>query len=299
MTASLSCNDVLRTRALRLARLVARLEKGDRNAVHSARVAARRLREVVPLLQLEAETSRKVMSRLRRVTRRLSKPRDLDVAQALATSLARELRNHRDAFARVAEDLTAKRTRGRITHAVERAAADGRRAVKRLQRVLDKIDDVPISATRDRAVTWALKARVAHRAAAARRAVHGTGAVYLPERLHDARIALRKLRYGVELLGEVTRTSMAAELKPIVHAQDQLGHIRDAQSLVASARRLQGRLPAADEKVSLALDELVVALERRSRQWHAGYLETRQVLLASCERLVGRAPAASHRRRVS
>jgi CHAD domain-containing protein len=296
MTASPPCNVLLRARALRLARLVARLEKGDRSAVHGARVAARRLREIVPILQLEAETSRKVMSRLRHVTRRLSKPRDLDVALALASTLAQELRGHRDAFTRVGEDLGSKRARGRMTHAIERAAADGRRATKRLQRVLAKMDGAPLSATRARAVTWALKARVAHRASAARRAVQGTGAVFLPDRLHEARIALRKLRYAVELLAEMSGTSLAPDLKPIVQVQDQLGHIRDVGPIIASARRLQARLTTADEKASLALDELVIALERRSRQWHANYLQARPSLLAACDRLVGRAPSAARRK---
>ncbi len=298
MTASTSCNTLLRARVSRLARLVGRLEKGDRNAVHPVRVAARRLREIVPVLQLEADASRKVTSRLRRVTRRLSKPRDLDVALALATTLAHEIRGHREAFARIAEDLSSKRARRRIAHTIERAAADGRRAVKRLTRLLNKMDDASLRDTRSRAVMWALRARVAHRAADARRAVNGTGAVYLPDRLHRARVALRKLRYGVELLADFAGTAMTTELKPIVNAQEQLGHLRDMDQLIATARRLQGRLTT-DEKASLALDELIVALDRRARQWHAGYLEARPALLATCERLVGRAPAATVRRKVS
>ena len=46
---------------------------------------------------------------------------------------------------------------------------------------------------------WAVEARVARRAAALKHAIDEAGSVYLPERLHAVRIALKKLRYGLEL----------------------------------------------------------------------------------------------------
>ena len=53
-----------------------------------------------------------------------------------------------------------------------------------------------------RAAVWAVEARVARRAASVRSAIAAAGAVYAPEQLHVVRIALKKLRYSVELASE-------------------------------------------------------------------------------------------------
>ena len=45
--------------------------------------------------------------------------------------------------------------------------------------------------------------RVARRAASLKAAIDEAGAVYLPERLHAVRIAVKKLRYAVELEHEI------------------------------------------------------------------------------------------------
>ena len=56
---------------------------GDPRAVHRARVATRRLRELLPLLQLEGRAAQKLGKGLRKVTRRLGGARELDAILAV------------------------------------------------------------------------------------------------------------------------------------------------------------------------------------------------------------------------
>jgi CHAD domain-containing protein len=49
----------------------------DEEAIHQSRMASRRLRELVPLLELDHGTMRRVGRQLRRVTRRLGKLREI------------------------------------------------------------------------------------------------------------------------------------------------------------------------------------------------------------------------------
>jgi len=77
------------------------LEDGDVRAVHRTRVASRRLREVLPILQLDPEVSEKLSRRLRKVTQRLGVVRELDVLLALIDELAGSDRYPTTALARV------------------------------------------------------------------------------------------------------------------------------------------------------------------------------------------------------
>ena len=52
---------------------------------------------------------------------------------------------------------------------------------------------------------WAVDARVARRATRLNQAVDAAGALYLSERLHAVRIAVKKLRYALELATKLGR----------------------------------------------------------------------------------------------
>ena len=71
--------DLLRTRLERFTQALHGMEEGDVKAVHQARVASRRLREVLPVLQLDPDVLRKLSRRLRKITDRLGTVRELDV----------------------------------------------------------------------------------------------------------------------------------------------------------------------------------------------------------------------------
>ena len=68
-------------------RVLRAVEKGDVRALHQARVTSRRMRELVPMLQLEGAIGRKIAGRLRKVTGRLGTVRELDVLLLLIDEL--------------------------------------------------------------------------------------------------------------------------------------------------------------------------------------------------------------------
>src|SRR6478609_8405375 len=70
---------LLRKRLEQFTRMLQGLEKGDSSALHRTRVATRRLRELLPVLQLDPEAAHKLIRRLRKVTQRLGSVRELDV----------------------------------------------------------------------------------------------------------------------------------------------------------------------------------------------------------------------------
>src|SRR5437867_2962313 len=87
MTASVRREDLLRTRLNRFTRSLPGVQTGDMRAIHRARVASRRLRELLPVLGLSHGAAAKLSRRLRKTTRRLGAIRELDVLLALIEDL--------------------------------------------------------------------------------------------------------------------------------------------------------------------------------------------------------------------
>src|SRR5262244_2473388 len=69
------------------------VEEDRVDALHGARVATRRLREIVPLLQFERSATRKLSRRLKKVTHTLGTVRELDVLCVLVAEFARAHRS--------------------------------------------------------------------------------------------------------------------------------------------------------------------------------------------------------------
>src|SRR5262245_34134020 len=94
------------------------IERGSVEALHSARIASRRLRELLPLLDVRPQTRRKLMRRLRQLTRRFGAVRELDVLAMLVSDLQRNRRYAPRALlkvrAAVAESQEAARTELKI-----------------------------------------------------------------------------------------------------------------------------------------------------------------------------------------
>src|SRR5215471_507452 len=95
-------SQLLKRRLDRLTRPLPDLERGDVAALHSTRVASRRLRELMPMLQIDADKERKLSRRLQKITRRLGVVRELDVLLLLIDELHVARRDHREALAHVA-----------------------------------------------------------------------------------------------------------------------------------------------------------------------------------------------------
>ena len=118
--------------------------------------------------------------------------------------------------------------------------------------------------------------------------------MYLPERLHEVRIALKKLRYGLEVAVEAEGLKDHADLRRLKQAQGVLGQMRDVQVLADHARQVQATVPSgrAGTSGTLArlsnwreLDGLIRSLEDECRRLHARFMRQRESLLALCDRL--------------
>src|SRR5437868_9932798 len=91
-------SELLKPQVDRFARALRRLEQGDVKALHRTRVASRRLRELIPVLQLQPDIAKKLARRLRKVTERLGTARELDVTLLLIDELYESRPVHRAAL---------------------------------------------------------------------------------------------------------------------------------------------------------------------------------------------------------
>jgi CHAD domain-containing protein len=267
-------------------------------SIHRARVASRRLREVLPVLQLDADVVGKLGRRLRKVTHRLGMVRELDVLLLLVAELQESGRYDERACTRLASALSQERS-------AARDRLPSQLPIHELRRIGSKLDKIARKLGRDktpgppRAWWWAIDARLAHRAGALKTAIEEAGGVYLPDRLHTARIAIKKFRYAMELASDGSpERSWRRELTMIKRTQDLLGRLRDRQVLVERVRRVQASLTPPDLVLWRSLDVIVTAIEKECRRLHARYVRDAAGILAMCDRAISRPAGAAHARRV-
>jgi CHAD domain-containing protein len=275
------------------------VEAGEPRAIHRTRVATRRLRELLPVLQLDGRTARKLGRRLRRITRRLGAIRELDVLLDVMAELQKSRRYPSHVLGRITGDIRTARNSAREDVIGKPLVSELQRVSRKLEAAAGELKDGESKhgehkLSRGRGWYWAIDARVSRRATTLSKAVDDAGALYLPERLHVVRIALKKLRYAVEVAGEATGADRAADLRALKRGQDLLGRLHDFQVLIDRVRRAQASLDPPDAAVSRHLDHLVVGLEQQCRRLHARYVRERSALAAICARLLSR-PARSER----
>jgi len=298
MPASITRYDLLQKRHDLFTRMLRGLERGNVRALHRTRVASRRLRELLPVLQLEQAATRKLLRRLKRVTGRLGRVRELDVMLLLLDELHDAGCFKASGLMRVAEAV--RRERGEA-----RKDLHGKLPLTELHRLAGKLEDVArelkaeTGASRRRQETagrWAVDARIAHRAQRLDRAIREAGAVYLPDRLHAVRIAIKKLRYAMELRAEMSGIPRSEALRRLRRAQDLLGRMHDLQVLIERVRHVQAALTPPDLAAWDDLDALVDGLEDECRRLHGRYMRERAALAAICAASVAHThPAASRR----
>src|SRR5262249_36579147 len=188
--------DLLNARLDRFTRMLHGLTEGDVRALHRTRVASRRLREILPVLELDPDLARRLGRRLRKVTERLGVVRELDVLTLLIEELHESSKYHSVTLARLATAIPEEPVRARDRLVTKRSTRQPRRMAGKLTKVADDLRDRKKSS---RGWQWAIEARLTHRATVLKHALIEAGALYLPERLHAVRIALKKLRYALEV----------------------------------------------------------------------------------------------------
>jgi CHAD domain-containing protein len=213
----------------------------DPEAIHDLRVAARRLAATLALWQggLDPDRSRAARRSLRRLRRRLSRSREREVlALQLAELIVGEPPGVRQAGALALERIARRAARGR-----RNAARLVKRA--RIARTLRRITDCPRSPVPEPGTLLsAARERADARRTEALRETALALATGDDERLHQARIAVKRWRYAVEGLDAIARDPRAAVLKALRDLQRCLGDVHDAAVLRdALARRAsrQGR----------------------------------------------------------
>lgn len=216
-----------RVRAL-LRRLRPTLEGGV-EPLHQCRVATRRLRELLPLCdaELASPIAARARKRVRELGGALGPVRELDVALGLVDELERAGRAAPAAARRLRQrvreerERQGERMRARLKPAfVRRVAREVAEALKAIG-MLDATDE------------WALvlARRLSQRAGRLREAVAEAGSMYVSERVHEVRIAAKKLRYALELASETGEADTSEAVARLKQVQDSLGRLHDVEIL--------------------------------------------------------------------
>jgi len=279
---------LIRQRLNALTRAMPGAKQGDPLLVHQARVATRRLREALPLVA-SGSRGRKLERRVRRLTRALGPVRELDVALEMLDTMAVDADAPRGAIAKLRQVVREERQRmyTDMCTRVDRVDIDKLRhrtasAVTRGSRTRGR-DPKRLADAQDRA---------ARRAVRLREAIDSAAGLYLPDRLHQVRIAVKKLRYALEVSRELSGSRAMARIRTLQQAQDLLGRMHDHEVLIARVRGVQGS-KAPNLRLSGDLDKLVRRLETECRQIHGQYMALRKKLLAITDLPVSRPASAA------
>jgi CHAD domain-containing protein len=281
---------LLRQRLVTLLDAMPAAQAGDTRSVHQARVASRRLREALPVLGASAnrQTLTRLRRQVRRMTRALGPVRELDVALDHLSQLG-------------SRNVISSRAVGRVRQTVARERLARRRdmlaeitpgKIEKLRQRLGRMQAAP-EAQLPAAALEEAEFQVARRARRLAAAVERAGGLYLPARLHQVRIAAKKLRYALEIERELRRSRSTARITQLKRLQDLLGRINDFEILIDRTRQVQAELAADDRKLTYELDTLIRTLEAECRTDHATYMRRRPSLLKLCAAYVPIDPATS------
>jgi len=266
---------------LALTRTLPSASKGDVNAIHQARVATRRVRAALPIVT-RGSRRRKLKKSFTRLTRALGGVRELDVAILTLDELASDPSMPSEGLQQLRMVLQEQRQRlyTEMNGTVEHVDLD------RLQRKTLAAAERAIEQDADQSDVKRLKSvtrRAGRRALALQAAIENAGNIYLADRLHQVRIAVKKLRYAMEIARELSRSRASARIRLLKNVQDLLGRMHDLEVLITRIRALQGSDRAPTLKVSADLDRLVRRLETECRQLHVRYMGFKRKLLELCD----------------
>lgn len=256
-------------------------------AVHDARVATRRIRELLALLPPVPgrRGDKDTASCYKEIGRALGKVRDKDAQIALISSLEPRAPQAAPLLMTVRRDYERERLAGmrRLIKTLERMNVDG------LLRVMDAAHPAGVRQQLG-SNGWRLQLKhlVVARAHCAVEAIsHATG-VYFPKRAHSARIAIKRVRYASEIAAATGLAALQPAIKTLRKGQEILGDLHDRQSL-ADILEGHARLDGNEGMHATVTRQL---LDGEMMQLHAAYLARREALREACaevEYLVSRA----------
>jgi CHAD domain-containing protein len=254
--------------------------EGRLDSIHDARVTTRRIREVLPLTH---EWQRRsivddLLPRFERMGRSLGRVRDADVRIAMLAYLEARIPPAVPSLARARH--WAETDRLRLI----------RKLIKRCEGLAIDLEALASGAALRRTRLWAaltsswrhqLRRLIAERAHGACAAIgHATG-VYFPNRTHQARIAIKRFRYAVEIGAQAGLIADAPLVQDLKKSQDILGDLHDRQVLIDEFRSSAVRSGDVD---SNHIDVVVQVVEVEIGDLHRRFLNRRAQVLESCAR---------------
>ncbi len=274
---------VIQQRIKALARHLPAARAGDEVALHQARVATRRIRESLPVIAADRPGRlRKAERLIRRLTEALGPVRELDVTLALLDEFQRARIADRESLGRVRSLMRDERQR---VHAalVERIDdTDVAKLERRLLALAHAADGAESKKKAEPEARARALRRAGRRAVRLQAAMEQAAGLYLPDRLHHVRIAVKKQRYALEVLRELIGSRATADIRVLKQVQNWLGRMHDLEVLIMRTRAVQSAPKAPDLRVSAELDGLVRHLETECRQLHGHYIAARRKVAAVC-----------------
>lgn len=264
-----------------LVRHARRAREGDPEAVHQARVASRRIREMLAIAEAAADGEARSLSReVKRIGRVLGPIREIDVSRGVWNDEAHAGTWPATVVARLERRAAAERRRFEpaMRTTLDRVAESGVR--RRLNDLAELLGDRP----RDRQLRQALTRSVRERAQALVRAIEAAGTIYAAEPLHAVRISAKQLRYALELARHLAGVPLSRPLAQIKAQQDLLGRLHDLQVVQDRLQALateKGASPAALRAFKAAAADL----ERECRALHARFVTSTVRLLTTVGRV--------------
>jgi CHAD domain-containing protein len=243
---------------------------GDAESIHQARIATRRARAALKMVDRDDSERRELCRRLGRM---LGQVRDLDITQEVFRSLSMRVPSASCAIG------AARRT---VEH-------DQQQARRRLVKALDHLELRALVALRERRSINALlfwkswRRSVVHETLARQQAlceaIERTPAVYMPNRVHRVRIATKKLRYTLEVAMATGIRVDGTVMRDLRKTQDLLGRVHD----IDVARRVVQRLDGKDKAIAAEAALLDAIMAADCAALHEKYLARRERIRAACD----------------
>ena len=259
------------------ARHLPSIRDGDPEAIHQGRVATRRLREGLRLLD-EGPRVHQALATARTVGRALGHVRELDVLADLLRMF----------------QLRVPATAAAAATALATLRVEQRQARRRMVKSLDDIDLTAVSTDlmkesdggllfRRRRWQHRVFGRIEALASQLDEALSHASGIYLPNRSHQLRVVVKKVRYALEAAHATHVWPAPAPLRVLRRAQSRLGDLHDLHIAHQwmNPDRIDSRLR---EHVAILREAIAADIDRRQQQ----FLALRDSLVsaaADCQRV--------------
>jgi CHAD domain-containing protein len=255
---------------------------GEVEGIHQARVASRRLRELVPAVAraADAREARALRRGLRAVTRLLGRSRELDVALETLQAIEARAPDHAVAVAAVRAHVVRERAEAGQEVRARLAGVDVNALAAGTLALAGRGESRPAIRTCARRVA----ARLGRRATEVEKAVVDAGLIFAPGPLHGVRIALKKFRYALEVAERLGRFRLAGSMLRLKRLQNLLGELHDLQVLGGLARDVMAQARGSRRS---ELESLVGGIDREIRALHSQFLAERESIVALLARSTG------------